>query len=163
MACTDPQGVERDFIQYPGTCVPHDVHGDTVISSDVSDHGWLKKSNITYRIEVIPTPVTDDPITEPAELAMLKAPSVNMVDALSHDAEAVVTHLPSLFENPDSVTTKSRTSLTQLAEAKIDDHLDVFDTPMEDHAFVSALLEKAEESSVSLPALSDNIIFESLH
>lgn len=31
---SDPQGVERDYIQYPGTCVPHDAHGDTVISSD---------------------------------------------------------------------------------------------------------------------------------
>ncbi len=24
---TDPQGVERNFISYPGTCVPHDEHG----------------------------------------------------------------------------------------------------------------------------------------
>jgi hypothetical protein len=31
---TDPQGVMRDFIQYPGTCVPHDIHGDTVPSND---------------------------------------------------------------------------------------------------------------------------------
>ena len=30
---TDPQGMERDYIAYPGTCVPHDVHGDTTPSS----------------------------------------------------------------------------------------------------------------------------------
>jgi acetamidase/formamidase len=45
---TDPQGEMRDFIAYPGTCVPHDIHGDTVPSSDVEDMGWSKISPITY-------------------------------------------------------------------------------------------------------------------
>jgi hypothetical protein len=36
----------------------------------------------------------------------------------------------------------------------MDDDLDVFDTPMEEHAFVSALLENNGESSGSLPVLS---------
>jgi acetamidase/formamidase len=45
---TDPMGEERDFIAYPGTCVPHDVHGDTTPSGDVSGMGWTKKGNITY-------------------------------------------------------------------------------------------------------------------
>lgn len=31
---TDPQGELRDYIAYPGTCVPHDPHGSTVPSSD---------------------------------------------------------------------------------------------------------------------------------
>jgi hypothetical protein len=31
---TDPEGVERNYIAYPGTCVPHDTHGDTVPSGD---------------------------------------------------------------------------------------------------------------------------------
>ena len=31
---TDPQGQQRNFIAYPGTCVPHDIHGDTTPSSD---------------------------------------------------------------------------------------------------------------------------------
>lgn len=30
---TDPQGEVRNFIAYPGTCVPHDSHGDTVPTS----------------------------------------------------------------------------------------------------------------------------------
>jgi hypothetical protein len=29
---TDPDGTRRDFIAYPGTCVPHDVHGGTTVS-----------------------------------------------------------------------------------------------------------------------------------
>lgn len=31
---TDPQGNERNYIAYPGTCVPHDAHGDTTPSGD---------------------------------------------------------------------------------------------------------------------------------
>jgi len=50
---TDPDGVERNFIQYPGTCVPHDPHGDTVPSSDVADMGWTKSANIEYFDDVV--------------------------------------------------------------------------------------------------------------
>ena len=50
---TDPKGVERDYIKYPGTCVPHDPHGvSTEISGDVEDMGWSKKGNITYYDDV---------------------------------------------------------------------------------------------------------------
>ena len=45
---TDPMGTKRDFIAYPGTCVPHDPHGGTLPSSDVADMGWTKVGNITY-------------------------------------------------------------------------------------------------------------------
>ncbi|KAG7361755.1 AraC family transcriptional regulator [Nitzschia inconspicua] len=45
---TDPDGVTRDYIAYPGTCVPHDEHGDTVPSSDIADRGWTKAAPITY-------------------------------------------------------------------------------------------------------------------
>jgi acetamidase/formamidase len=48
---TDPGGTERNYIQYPGTCVPHDVHGDTTPSTDVADMGWTKAAPIVY-----PTP-----------------------------------------------------------------------------------------------------------
>ena len=49
---TDPQGEHRDFIAYPGTCVPHDVHGDTTPSSEVADMGWTKDGDITYMDDV---------------------------------------------------------------------------------------------------------------
>jgi acetamidase/formamidase len=42
-------GVTRDYIAYPGTCVPHDPHGDDVPSSDVADLGWTKSNAISYR------------------------------------------------------------------------------------------------------------------
>ena len=45
---TDPEGEIRDYIAYPGTCVPHDMHGTTVPSSDVSDMGWAKTGSIKY-------------------------------------------------------------------------------------------------------------------
>ena len=49
---TDPMGERRDYIQYPGTCVPHDAHGDTVPSEDVAAMGWVKEGPITYNDEV---------------------------------------------------------------------------------------------------------------
>ncbi|KAL7511295.1 hypothetical protein ACHAXN_008209 [Cyclotella atomus] len=45
---TDPQGNLRDYIAYPGTCVPHDPHGKTVPSSDIVDAGWSKSEAIVY-------------------------------------------------------------------------------------------------------------------
>ncbi|KAL7517048.1 hypothetical protein ACHAWX_002009 [Stephanocyclus meneghinianus] len=45
---TDPQGNVRDYIAYPGTCVPHDVHASTFPSSDVADAGWTKDAPIKY-------------------------------------------------------------------------------------------------------------------
>lgn len=45
---TDPQGNVRDYIAYPGTCVPHDVHATTFPSSDVADAGWTKDAPIKY-------------------------------------------------------------------------------------------------------------------
>ena len=45
---TDPEGVERDFIQYPGTCVPHDYAG---FSDKVAGMGWTKAGAISYMSE----------------------------------------------------------------------------------------------------------------
>ena len=49
---TDPEGVERDYIKYPGTCVPHDAHGGTTPTSAVADMGWTKASAIEYMDDV---------------------------------------------------------------------------------------------------------------
>jgi hypothetical protein len=54
---TDPMGDERDYIAYPGTCVPHDPHGDTTITSTVTDMGWTKSANITYFDNVFPAKI----------------------------------------------------------------------------------------------------------
>ena len=54
---TDPDGVIRDYIAYPGTCVPHDGHGSSVLSLNlpsnaVLDMGWTKEGSITYMDDV---------------------------------------------------------------------------------------------------------------
>ncbi|CAB9503613.1 Acetamidase formamidase [Seminavis robusta] len=50
---TDPDGILRDYIAYPGTCVPHDPHGATdSVSSNVLDMGWVKEGDITYYDDV---------------------------------------------------------------------------------------------------------------
>ena len=60
---TDPEGVERDYIKYPGTCVPHDVHGDTTPTSEVADMGWAKAAAITYHDDLAPVKI---PVFYPA-------------------------------------------------------------------------------------------------
>ena len=54
---TDPDGVERNYIKYPGTCVPHDVHGDTTPTSEVADMGWTKAAAITYHDDLAPVKI----------------------------------------------------------------------------------------------------------
>jgi hypothetical protein len=49
---TDPNGTVRNYIAYPGTCVPHDPHGATTPSSDVAGLGWTKSDAITYYDDV---------------------------------------------------------------------------------------------------------------
>jgi len=57
---TDPEDTVRDFIAYPGTCVPHDIHGcskEYVPSSSVTDMGWMKKEEIVYYDDVFPAKI----------------------------------------------------------------------------------------------------------
>ena len=54
---TDPMNVTRDYIAYPGTCVPHDDHGDTVITDGVASMGWTKEGKITYYDDVYPAKI----------------------------------------------------------------------------------------------------------
>lgn len=55
---TDPMGIERDYIQYPGTCTPHDAHSDTTaVSGDVEDMGWTKTDPIVYYDDVFPAKI----------------------------------------------------------------------------------------------------------
>jgi acetamidase/formamidase len=54
---TDPNGEMRDYIAYPGTCVPHDDHGSTTVSSDVADMGWTKDAPVVYYDNVFPAKI----------------------------------------------------------------------------------------------------------
>jgi acetamidase/formamidase len=47
----------RDFIEYPGTCTPHDAHGKTIISDDVAGMGWTKEAPIVYYDDVFPAKI----------------------------------------------------------------------------------------------------------
>lgn len=87
-----------------------------------------------------------------------KAPSIPSLNAdglEGMDTDCAVPSLPTLFDNtaPPS-SKKSSMNMADAPEGSAMDHLNVFDTPMEEHAFVSALLENNGESSGSLPALS---------
>jgi hypothetical protein len=73
-------------------------------------------------------------------------------DSLPCCVQEIVPPLPSLFESEPDLKRQKTLSNRHLGE--LDDGLDVFDTPMEEHAFVAALLENNGESSDSLPVLS---------
>lgn len=89
--------------------------------------------------------------------------SVNTLPRVESNMESIVPSLPSLFNTstdnlqlPKSTSTASSTtnlkhspSGTSILEA----HLQVFDTPMEEHDFVTTILENATESSGHLPSL----------
>ena len=94
----------------------------------------------------------NDP-TDGEEINMLKSHSVANLssDSLPCCVQDVVPPLPSLFESEPS-SKRQKMSSNHLPD--MDDDLDVFDTPMEEHAFVSALLENNGESCGSLPVLS---------
>jgi acetamidase/formamidase len=54
---TDPNNTIRDYIAYPGTCVPHEIHGcnnEYVPSSTVHDMGWTKEGSIVYHDDIFP-------------------------------------------------------------------------------------------------------------
>lgn len=92
--------------------------------------------------------------------------SVTSLPCVETNVESVVPPLPSIFEgsggeHPESTVPPKDLSLVTSAPQlhrsastnSIDEHLQVFDTPMEEHDFVSTILENATESTESLPVL----------
>jgi hypothetical protein len=142
-----PTGV-NDLVMYPSWADVKDMPSwyakgaDVDCLLDVADTlDWLTDTgdlNETYE----PPKVLDAALTEPHEIK----PTNLSTDALAAmDSDTPVEALPSLFENAEP---------TKKQDSNIEDHLNVFDTPMEEHAFVSALLENNGESSGSLPVIS---------
>lgn len=146
-----PTGV-NDLAMYPSWADVKDMPSwyakgaDVDCLLDVADTlDWLTDPgdlNETYESPKIPEATP----TEQTEEDKTKVDSNLSTDALAAmDSDAPVAALPSLFEN-------SETSKKQ--DSNMEEHLNVFDTPMEEHAFVSALLENNGESSGSLPVIS---------
>jgi hypothetical protein len=95
------------------------------------------------------------PDFDDAAMGLAQATSVNTLPYVDANVEDVVPPLPSLFDGHDSMHAipKQLSAEVDHLDDDGDEHLDVFDSPMEEHDFVSTLLESTGESSVSLPAL----------
>jgi hypothetical protein len=107
-----------------------------------------------------PTPVMV-PVAHSAPVAHHSA-SMNSLPRIDSTTEAVVPPLPSLFdgatESGPSDEHIKKYSLLNCAPSmtNLDEHLQVFDTPIEEHDFVSTILDDNEgESSTSLAALAN--------
>jgi SHAQKYF class myb-like DNA-binding protein len=141
-----PTGV-NDLVMYPSWADVKDMPSwyakgaDVDFLLDVADTvDWLTDTgdlNETYEPPTVTTQENKgDDKTNAANLS---------TDALAAmDSDAPVATLPSLFENAEP---------TKKQGSNMEEHLTVFDTPMEEHAFVSALLENNGESSGSLPVI----------
>jgi len=84
------------------------------------------------------------------------------VDA--NNVDSIVPQLPSLFDGSTDDIAESMKKMhpgshsdvnmeKSMSHHSIDDHLHVFDTPMDEHDFVSTILENSEESHGDLQAL----------
>jgi len=117
-------------------------------------------TNATTAATTNPPTITPQPEGETTDESGLDhVTSVPSLDTLQHGAESNIPPLPSLFDGAEEPLSKKQKlmSSSELSAAHadaIDEHLNVFDTPMDEHAFVSALLENNGESSGSLPVLS---------
>jgi len=107
------------------------------------------------------TPAADEEESKKVESGLASASSAhNMSLNTLQDVDVVVPPLPSLFDTPaepDQMSSKKESGqimTTSESSATIDEHLQVFDTPLEEHDFVSTLLEETGESTNTLSGLA---------
>jgi hypothetical protein len=104
-------------------------------------------------------------VAELGQAANRNSTSVSTLPHVDSNVGSVVPPLPSLFDGAPSSQSlhqmhhvNASMSSTKLNESTsstgMDDHLQVFDTPMEEEDFVSTILENANESSGSFNVLS---------
>jgi len=166
-----PTGV-ADFAMYPSWTDAKDTPSWYAKGSDVdalldvadtldwlTDTGDLQETYQASHASVEPTSVNEE---EPkkVENSLASTPSAhNMSLNTLQDVDVVVPPLPSLFDTPaepdemSSKKTESGQLTTSASSATIDEHLQVFDTPLEEHDFVSTILEETSESTNTLSAL----------
>lgn len=110
-----------------------------------------------------PTPSTAHDMEAEATNTEMTVSALPAVDA--NNVDSVIPPLPSLFDGSaddiaesmkkqDLSSSSSAVMEKAMSSHSIDDHLQVFDTPMEEHDFVSTILENATDSHGDLPALS---------
>jgi hypothetical protein len=107
---------------------------------------------------IIPDLAINKPVNGLAHGASVNNMSMNTLPRIDSAVEVVVPPLPSLFDGatePEEPTKKfSDNQLAASASAAtIDEDLQVFENPLEEHDFVSSMLENTGESSGSLPLL----------
>jgi len=140
---------------------------------DVADTlDWLTDTgdlNDSYQPPVVETDTSsyDDSHTAviKTEEPVHTSTSVNTLPHIDSNMESVVPPLPSLFDSHPDATVEDHISknagvpihhevLHHSSDEPDIDHLEVFDTPLEEQDFVSTILETAGESTDHLPGLS---------
>ena len=171
MGEVSPTGV-ADFSMYPSWTDAKDTPSWYAKGSDVdalldvadtldwlTDTGDLQE---TYQVSHTPaqTPSAVEEEAKKAESGLTSASSThNMSLNTLQDVDVVVPPLPFLFETaaePDELSNKKAERgemTTSESSTTIDEHLQVFDTPLEEHDFVSTLLDETGESTNTLSAL----------
>ena len=145
-----PTGV-NDLVMYPSWADCKDLPSwyakgaDVDCLLDVADTlDWLTDTGDLHETYEPPkVPLTSLPDDNEEVTANASNFSTDALAAM--DSDEPVAALPSLFENAEP---------SKKQDSNLEEHLNVFDTPMEEHAFVTALLENNGESSGSLPVIS---------
>lgn len=133
-------------------------------ASAVDSTPLTSEYGVSYH-DVEPNKINHGPVGSAAALAHYantSSMSMNTLPRIDSGAEVVVPPLPSLFdgtadtgETPDEPGRKLILHNLKFVST-LDDHLQVFDTPIDEHDFVSTILDddNVGESSATLAALS---------
>ena len=129
-------------------CIPDvdrsSLEGDHVTSSLLPAHSDLPEepNNTDITVQALPTVDTNN-------VESVIPPLPSLFDGSTDDIAESMRKYP---DAPDSPT--AATMAKALSNASIDDHLQVFDSPMEEHDFVSTILDENAGSHGDLPALA---------
>lgn len=123
--------------------------------------------DMDQKLDEHPAPVPPPPSAPEVDTAASTDMAVSALPAVdTNNVDSVIPPLPSLFDGSTDEIAESMKKQGNMApsastaimekaiSSTIDDHLQVFDTPMEEHDFVSTILENATDSHSDLPALS---------
>jgi len=180
-----PTGV-ADLAMYPSWTDAKDTPSWYAKGSDVdalldvaeSLDWWADTGDLNETYQEATNAIADDipaptPVVAPApgmipsaghEAGTRSSMSMNTLSQVDHGTEVVVPPLPSLFDGAadgPADEPNRKVGLHGLHQSpsvpNLDEHLQVFDTPIEEHDFVSTILDDhAPESSASLAALASS-------